>query len=735
MTTRARILRTSDRADAQPHVEIQIDGPCMAGTANAYRHAASQDARLSDDDIEVARQQAADIVQRLVDSYEVGVATGEVGAYGSGKASDSLPRSGSGECPTALLYGKVQSGKTRAMIFTAAMCLDNGFRIVVVLTSDNVELVDQTSHRFKVVDGPIWLNSNERSEWQADEQHIREHLHRNGLIVVCSKNGKHQDILIDFLRRINASDFPAVILDDEADQATPDTTRAARSRGGAGAPAYASRTHRRIVRNEKPDELGDSLRQTLRHNVYVQVTATPYALLLQRVDDPLRPAFTYIVEPGNGYTGGDWYFSEAAVQDGIPPLSFVDANESALISGATPATVPVGLQQSLSVFCLAAAHASSNSASGIPYTFLCHTSHRQQDHDHLRNLIGAFLSDLLSGLTSEPMTPSSRALMRAARKELAKTTVITDDMFDQHLQWLRRRLINRNVAVVNAKGGDLTVRPGLNFLIGGNILGRGLTLPNLLATYYLRAARAGQMDTMLQHARMFGYSGRHRGLIRVFLPRVLAQRFRDIVVTEQELRDYLSRGDPSHPVPVRVVQNLRATRRNVLDTSSLSGYRPGQQVYPMEPEFEPHEIRGVHARITKTLEQDVFRGPLPTRDWDFVVAELVCAKEIIASIRVREDDASSWDAGAIQAVLEDLAPDHDGKVAVYVRRRVRSQGPLISSGAASGDEQAQARRMGLPVLMLFEETGDRSLDWGGCPFWYPTVVFPTSMEVRIFNKD
>jgi hypothetical protein len=204
-----------------------------------------------------------------------------------------------------LLYGKVQSGKTRAMIFTAAMCLDNGFRIVVVLTSDNVELVDQTSHRFKVVDGPIWLNSNDRSEWEADEAHIRQHLHRNGLIVVCSKNGKHQDILIDFLRRINASDFPAVILDDEADQATPDTTRAARSRGGAGAPTYASRTHRRIIRNEKPDELGDSLRQTLRHNVYVQVTATPYALLLQQTTDPLRPAFTYIVEPGDGYMGGD----------------------------------------------------------------------------------------------------------------------------------------------------------------------------------------------------------------------------------------------------------------------------------------------------------------------------------------------------------------------------------------------------------------------------------------------
>lgn len=43
-----------------------------------------------------------------------------------------------GRCPTGLLYGRIQSGKTLGMITTAALAMDNGFRIVVVLTSDNV---------------------------------------------------------------------------------------------------------------------------------------------------------------------------------------------------------------------------------------------------------------------------------------------------------------------------------------------------------------------------------------------------------------------------------------------------------------------------------------------------------------------------------------------------------------------------------------------------------------------
>jgi hypothetical protein len=171
----------------------------------------------------------------------------------------------------------------------------------------------------------------------------------------------------------------------------------------------------------------------------------------------------------------------------------------------------------------------------------------------------------------------------------------------------------------------------------------------------------------------------------------------------------------------------------VLDTSSLSGYRPGQQVYPWDPEFEPNEVRSLHGRITKILETEVFHGSLPTGDWDFVTATLATVKEIIASVRVRDDDASSWHADAIQAVLEDLSPEHDGKVAVYIRRNVRSTGPTLTSGAASGDEQARAHRTGMPVLMLFEQTGEKG--WARCPFWYPTVVFPTGMEPRLFNVE
>ena len=48
-----------------------------------------------------------------------------------------------------LVYGKVQSGKTNAMIAATALAFDNGYKIAIILTSNNTELVVQTRDRFQ----------------------------------------------------------------------------------------------------------------------------------------------------------------------------------------------------------------------------------------------------------------------------------------------------------------------------------------------------------------------------------------------------------------------------------------------------------------------------------------------------------------------------------------------------------------------------------------------------------
>jgi len=91
------------------------------------------------------------------------------------------------------MYGRVQSGKTAAMVLTSALCLDNGFRIIVVLTSDNVALVKQTASRFKALDGPRVFSSykEESYEWEGQENELREDIASDGLVLVCAKDAFH----------------------------------------------------------------------------------------------------------------------------------------------------------------------------------------------------------------------------------------------------------------------------------------------------------------------------------------------------------------------------------------------------------------------------------------------------------------------------------------------------------------------------------------------------------------
>src|SRR4029078_5186889 len=83
---------------------------------------------------------------------------------------------------------------------------------------------------------------------------------------------------------------------------------------------------------------------------------------------------------------------------------------------------------------------------------------------------------------------------------------------------------------------DVAVRSPYNLFAGGNKLGRGVTIKNLLVSYYGRNPRSPQADTVLQHARMYGYRRKDIGLLRLFLPGELHTVFQAIYKMERGLR-------------------------------------------------------------------------------------------------------------------------------------------------------------------------------------------------------
>ena len=164
-----------------------------------------------------------------------------------------------------------------------------------------------------------------------------------------------------------------------------------------------------------------------------------------------------------------------------------------------------------------------------------------------------------------------------------RRTMTEPPTFDDVLERIKKRLPRREVPVVNSANSPVDFGRQLNFIVGGNILGRGLTIDNLLVTYYLRRAKVSQMDTVLQHARMFGYRQPLMPYTRVFLPDSLGARFHFIHVAEQNLRQQLSANGGLAKVTVETMSSLRATRLNVLDTRNLAAYEPGGHIYPGAP--------------------------------------------------------------------------------------------------------------------------------------------------------
>jgi hypothetical protein len=705
-------------------VDMVTDGPCLTGTLDQLELGVGAKPMPRSALVKV-RADALDLMSKVLKVYATDVALEEVGREGSAIASNAPPLAGRN--PTGLLYGRIQSGKTVAMISFCAAAIDNGIRVVVVLTSDFVKLVEQTAERFTALDGPLIRNALISDNWDDDRQHVMKHIAKHGVVFICTKNQQRLTSLVEYLNDIGAANYPALVLDDEADQATLDTTVGARSSGRKNAPLQPSAIHRRTVQ----DDEGQSIRQTLRHHVFVQVTATPYALLLQNVDNDLRPGFTHLLEPGESYTGGEAFFDVEHVEDGKPPLVPIDEEETAQIEDGTISDPPLGLQRAIAFFLIAAGAQNilDPNSRNAGQNFLCHTSVRTAEHAQLATLIRGYLNRVTDDLETGQTDTEIMMRLHAGYEELLRTLPEAPP-FEAILERIRKRLPRREVPLVNSANSPVEFGRQLNFIVGGNILGRGLTIDNLLVTYYLRRAKVSQMDTVLQHARMFGYRRALMPYTRVFLPDSLGARFHFIHVAEQNLRRQLAANGGKGKIAVETMSSLRATRLNVLDTRNLAAYEAGEQIYPGAASFARKDLE--RAGQIEALVKAKTGGAL--KEGDFVKVPIADLLALIPEIPFNHELANMWDPEMLVKVLKRTASRYSNSGFLFFRTMKRTK-PVLATGALSGDELNAARNRGAPVLCLFRDDGRglKKNESNGHTYWYPSVVLPTDMATQLFN--
>jgi hypothetical protein len=698
---------------------IRLDGPMTAGT-RANLITGLRSAAMSEVAVDSILAQAARFTEAIADSYEAEIAAGEVGIGGTETASEEPILAD--RPPTSLLYGRVQSGKTAAMVLTAALAFDNGFRIVMVLTADNVELVRQTADRFRDLEGPRVLSTIDITEWAAMDDELIDEVAGSGVVLVCAKNHVRLPQVLRFLQRINAAAYPSIVFDDEADAATPDTTLQARTSGRANAPTHASTINRQVVENTRPGEEGESALEMLPHSMYVQVTATPFVLILQRASSRLHPNAIHLLEPGTGYCGGDEFFGAFdtdAASPPEPPLVLVPDREYSLLNRRS---VPPALADSIEfLFVAAAALAESGPWPRGGYKHLSHPSPRVAQHQLIADHINRHLGTLRTQLRDDP----TAALTRFGRAYAELQRSLPDaPLLDSLMPAVTAAVRQAQVFEINWATDRPAYGPRVNFLVGGNILGRGLTIDNLLVTYYLRQAQVSQMDTVLQHARMYGYRDALMPYTRVYLPRQLAVLFKDIHDSEQTLRRIYQRQQTGENVPVQIARGSRATRPGALEGNERVYYGRLGQVSPHFMINDPDTV----SEVCRILEDAAV--PLEAeRDQRATSVSLDVIRSLVEQLEPRPGDAGRWSSDAVLGLIDVHEEEYNGEGIVYVRAFDEEPDEDRTRSRLSGPEVEIIRQASpdVPALvLLYWEKPEEPI------LWYPTLVLPRNMPTYVF---
>lgn len=601
------------------------------------------------------------------------------------------PLSGGKEEINGLVYGLVQSGKTGVLTVTGAVGADEGYRTIIVLTSDNDPLYDQTLGRVReAFPGIDVIGKNDFRDKDSFVTRIKS----GTCAIVTTKNANLLRTLIENFKGSRVRGLPCLIIDDEADQASPNTRE---SRGDGS----VSRINERIT----------ELRHFFEKNTYLQVTATPQALFLQTTDHSFRPKFTVLSHPGHDYVGGEDFFGENSQL-----VREFDLHDIATIAPGPQPTprlnIPASLLRALDTFMIGATYKRRQEADQN-CAFLCHVSTRKSDHKHIVDLLLKYKKDLTDQLKKKDSATVAR--LQAAYDDLASTDAgLKSTPFQKLIEAIEFFAPGIAVKLINGDTDeDVAVRSPYNLFVGGNKLGRGVTIKNLLVSYYGRNPKNPQADTVLQHARMYGYRRKDIGLLRLFLPGELHVVFRAINKMERGLRALISKNPNEEFRGIYVESGISATRKNILAPGSIGVYSGGSNYNPAQV-LRDGSIKTLTAKIDKKVENII--------DKNFAELTIQDIQELIGWTRSDPSESEYvWNSVAIAESIGQFAELRKQNTGyVYVDRdRGIEQSRRETQGIIEGGEvrQVPSDKIGLFLLRTKAVNGKN-------PSWWPQIRFP-----------
>jgi len=446
-----------------------------------------------------------------------------------------------------LVIGYVQSGKTANYTSVIAKAADSGYRLVIVLSGTFENLRRQTQIRLEqdLVDNSRWTTLTK------PESDFGGHVHGAALLgnnvrtlMVVKKNASRlrrlaawlEDIPEDIRRKV-----PILLLDDEADQATPNSPR---------------RANEITAINKCIREIWKQIPT----GTYVGYTATPFANVFMNPNDEeeMYPGeFILSLPRPAAYFGAERLFGREAINedddpsDGLDLIRVVTDDEADSLKPPSKREdrysfdpdLPDSLLDAVRWFVLATAIRWARGQGAKHSSMLIHTTQYVAPHFAMQARVEALLrrwAGDLSAVESEleklwlderdraaevasKAMPAWPVIFEQVHGVIDAIRVIVDNGYSQdRLDYNRTDQFGNPVAE--------TV-----IAIGGGTLSRGLTLEGLVVSYFTRSSNT--YDTLLQMGRWFGYRVGYEDLPRIWMTQGLKEDFRFLAAVEEEIRN------------------------------------------------------------------------------------------------------------------------------------------------------------------------------------------------------
>lgn len=548
---------------------------------------------------------------------------------------DCIDPAAAPEVNTGLVIGYVQSGKTLSFTGLAALARDNKYQIVILLAGTTNNLVEQSNKRLRedleIDSSRQWKSfttqdnafrepeidsvASELKRWARGNNRART------VLIVCMKEHHHIRRLAKLLSKLDLSNAPTLIVDDEGDQAGINTKAKQDDE---------STTYSTIM----------FLRDQFPKHSYVLYTATPQAPLLISRIDTLSPDFGLVLTPGQHYVGGQDFFGPSSSQyrEIILASEVPDPDDP-------PTEPPKSLLKALRDFFIGVAIGFFNEEDqlGKNRSMMIHPAVPKSDH----RMYARWASQTKAhwaGILDDKEHPQYQALLkefRASAQALSKTYSASCN-FDDLVPWLLEALESTDVVELNTSQRSRI--PSIDWkreyswiLVGGIGLDRGFTVEGLTVSYMPRSVGVGNADNIQQRARFFGYKRGYLGLCRIYLTTENIEAFTDYISHEEAIRGSI--------------------RTHLESGKSLKDWR---RAYPLDPRLKPTRSSVILLEMYQSRGKGGWIAPdHPHDDTELVDENRKLADDILSAFDFEAYSEPGWNEKQIIPAFNGALPLSD----------------------------------------------------------------------------